>query len=62
MACPRCEYLAAMLAAYDGAALGKDRQYQKQRWLEAADKAIAEGWHDTVNHVSDPPSNHKEAP
>lgn len=43
----RAEYLAAMLAAYDGALLNKNRESATAAWLDAADKAIANGWTNT---------------
>lgn len=37
------EYLAAMLAAYDGAVLGKNCKKQTIKWLAAATQAVNQG-------------------
>jgi hypothetical protein len=45
--CTMIEYLAAMLAAHDGAILGKDREQQTMKWKNAAHEAVANGWNNT---------------
>lgn len=40
----KIQYLASMLAAYDGAVLGNNRKAARRKWEEAAQEAAEAGW------------------